>query len=184
MKRLTPALLILTAVLLVFGCASKPQSGGSDMPDFVLNPPVQDEVLYGIGSAKQVSDQMAITMADSRARQSIGFQLRTNVQAMITDYARQAGTQDNNVALEFAEVVGRQLVNVELSGAKVIKREKMKDSTFWVLMAYDKAAAAQSVAAIIENEASRYAEFKAMEALKLMDYQLSRTDTKPEPVIQ
>jgi hypothetical protein len=184
MKRLIPALLILIAALLVFGCASKPQSGGSNMPDFVLNPPVQDDVLYGIGSAKQASDQMSITMADSRARQSISFQIRTNVQAMITDYARQSGTQDNNVALEFAEVVGRQLVNAELSGAKVIKREKMKDGTFWVLMSYDKIAAAQSAAMIIENETSRYAEFKAMEALRLMDYQLSRTDTKPEPVTQ
>jgi hypothetical protein len=125
---------------------------------------------------------MSMTMADSRARQSIGFQLRTNVQAMITDYARDSGTQNNSAALEFAEVVGRQLVNVELSGAKVVKREIMQDGTFWVLMSYDKAAAAQTAAVILENEASRYAEFKAKEALGLMDQQLSRTDTKPEPV--
>jgi hypothetical protein len=121
-------------------------------------------------------------MADSRARQSIGLQLRTNVQALITDYARQAGTQNNSAALEYAEVVGRQLVNVELVGAKVVKREIMKDGTFWVLMSYDKAAAAQTAAVILENEASRYAEFKAREALQMMDQQLSRTDTKPEPV--
>jgi hypothetical protein len=49
-------------------------------------------------------------------------------------------------------------------------------------MSYDKTAAAQTAAVILENEASRYAEFKAKEALGLMDQQLSRTDTKPEPV--
>jgi hypothetical protein len=183
MKKIT-VVLILTGILLVFGCRSQPQSGGSDMPDFVLNPPIQDTVLYGIGSAKLDSEQMTLTMADSRARQSIAEQLNTNVQAMITDYARQSGTQGTSAALEFAEVVGRQLVNVKLEGAKPIKREKMKDGTIWVLMSYDKSAASQTAAVILENEASRYAEFKAKEALGLMDQQLSRTDTRPEPVTQ
>jgi hypothetical protein len=184
MKKIIMVLLITAGVLLVFGCASKPRSGGSNLPDWVINPPEQTGMLYGIGSAKLSSEQQSITMADSRARQSVAFQLRTNVQAMITDYARESGTQNNSAALQFAEVVGRQLVNLELSGAKPVKREKMKDGTFWVLISYDKTAAAQTAAGIIENEASRYAEFKAMEALRLMDQQLSRTDTKPEPITQ
>jgi hypothetical protein len=184
MKRIISVSLILACVLLIAGCGSAPQSGGSDMPDFVLNPPTQDDVLYGIGSAKQATQQLSMTMADSRARQSVAFQLRTNVQAMITDYARQSGTMDENTALEFAEVVGRQLVNVELSGAKVVKREVMKDGTFWVLMSYGKPDAAQTAAKVIDSESAKYAEFKAKEALGLMDQQLSRTDTKPEPVTQ
>jgi hypothetical protein len=182
MKKIISGLLILSAVLLVSGCASKPQSGGSDMPDFVLNPPSQEDALFGIGSAKQSTEQMTITMADSRARQSLGFQLSANVQAMITDYAREAGTENNTASLEFAEVVGRQLVNVELRGATVVKREKMKDGTYWVLMSYNKAAAAQMAATVLETESSRYSEFKAKEALQLMEQQLSKTTTKPEPV--
>jgi hypothetical protein len=184
MKRIIPVSLILACVLLIAGCGSAPapQSGGSDMPDFVLNPPTQDDVLYGIGSAKLATQQLSMTMADSRARQSVAFQLRTNVQAMITDYARQSGTMEESTALELAEVVGRQLVNVELSGAKVVKREVMKDGTFWVLMSYSKPEAAQTAAKAIDSESAKYAEFKAKEARGLMDQQLSRTDTKPEPV--
>jgi hypothetical protein len=184
MKKIISVLLILSAVLLVSGCASKPQSGGSDMPAFVLNPPAQEDALFGVGSAKQNTEQLTMDTADARARQSLGSQLSTNVQAMITDYAREAGTQDNKAALEFVEVVGRQLVNVDLRGARVVKREKMKDGTYWTLVSYSKADAAQIAATVLESESSRYSEFKAAEALKLMEQQLSKTTTKPEPVTQ
>jgi hypothetical protein len=149
-----------------------------------MNPPVQEDAIFGIGSAKMASVNLSMTMAESRARQAIALQLNVNVQAMITDYSRQAGTVNNSAALEFAETVGRQLTSTNLSGAIPVKREQTKDGTLWVLVSYSKADAARTAAGIIENEASRYAEFKAMDALKMMDQQLSRTDTKPEVVSQ
>jgi hypothetical protein len=51
-----------------------------------------------------------------------------------------------------------------------------------------KAEAARSVAAevnkLVESEASRYAEFKAMDALGMMDAELDKYSSKPEPVIK
>ncbi|MDR2634115.1 MAG: LPP20 family lipoprotein [Treponema sp.] len=177
--------LALTA-LTVAGCASSPPQGRAqaDLPDFVMNPPVQEDAIFGIGSAKLSTVNQSITMAESRARQSLAFQLNANVQAMITDYARSAGTENSQASLEFSEIVGRQLTQTTLSGAIPVKREQAKDGTFWVLISYSKADAARAAANIIENEASKYAEFKAMEALKLMDQQLERISTKPEAVTQ
>jgi hypothetical protein len=174
------------AALSAVGCASSPAKGGSsvDLPDFVMNPPVQEDAIFGIGSAKLSTINQSITMAESRARQSLAFQLNANVQAMITDYARSAGTENSQASLEFAESIGRQLTQTTLSGAIPVKREQTKDGTFWVLISYSKADASRAAANIIENEASRYAEFKAMEALKLMDQQLERISTKPEVVGQ
>ncbi|MDR1301585.1 MAG: hypothetical protein LBK43_03835 [Treponema sp.] len=176
------ALIVLSAV----GCTSSPASskagGQADLPDFVMNPPLQEDAIFGIGSAKLSSDNQSLTMADARARQSLAFQLNANVQAMITDYARSAGTENSQASLEFSESIGRQLTQTTLSGAIAVKREKAKDGTLWVLMSYSKADAAKAAAGIIETEASKYAEFKAMEALKMMDQQLDRINTKPEAV--
>jgi hypothetical protein len=156
------------------------------LPDFVLNPPITDGVILGIGSAKLQSDQQSMQFADSRARQDIAFQLSAQVQAMLTDYARTAGTATDTTALQLAENVGRQLTDNTLSGASTIKREKTKDGTWWALVSYDKAAASKLAAdttkAAIDNEAARYAEFKAMEATKLMDAQLEKAQLKPTVV--
>jgi hypothetical protein len=197
MKRSYLAAVILAAVL-VWGCASDDPSpsqplaqpvvenSGSDVPDFVLNPPQQTDTLFGVGSAKLSigSDTQAITHAESRARQSLAFQLNTNVQAMITDYIRESGTQDEAVGTALVETVGRQLTDTKVEGATPVKREKTSDGTWWVLVSYNKNAAAKAAADIINQEAARYAEFKSMDALRLMDAQLSKTNTTPIPVTQ
>jgi hypothetical protein len=182
MKRIYPVFLIMALAVLAAGCGSSPASRQSDLPDFVLNPPLQEDAIFGIGSANMSSDNQSITMAESRARQSLAFQLNANVQAMITDYFREAGTTNNTTSLEFAEGVGRQLTQAKLNGAAPVKRARTDDGTFYVLISYKKADAAKAVAGIIENEASRYAEFKAMDALKMMDEQLARINTVPEVV--
>ncbi|MDR3114819.1 MAG: LPP20 family lipoprotein [Treponema sp.] len=189
LRKQYPVLFVLAlAVLTGVGCASSSSSsrGGApaDLPGFVIDPPIQEDAIFGIGSAKLSTINQSMTMAESRARQSLAFQLNANVQAMITDYARSAGTENSQASLEFAEIVGRQLTQTTLRGAIPVKREQTKDGTFWVLISYSKTDAARAAADVIENEASRYAEFKAMEALKLMDQQLERINTKPEVVNQ
>lgn len=182
MKKGSILCVAMILAILVFACGSGPRSSDPNLPDWVLNPPDQEDVLYGIGTAKMATVNQSMTMAESRARQSLAFQINANVQAMITDYAREAGTVNNSVSIQFAEQVGRQVTQTKLSGAVPVKREQAKDGTFWVLVRYPKADAAKAAADIVENEASRYAEFKAMDALKMMDAQLAKNETKPEPV--
>ncbi|MDR2842584.1 MAG: LPP20 family lipoprotein [Spirochaetaceae bacterium] len=184
MKKFLMVCAICSAFVFVTGCASR---GGttkaSNLPDFVTNPPDYEDAILGIGSANLSSDQQARQMAESRARQDIAFQLSTQVKAMITDYAREAGAKNDKASLELAETIGRQLTNVTLKDTKVLKREKTRDGTWYVLMSYKKSSAAQAAAdatkGVIDNEASRYAEFKAMEATKLMDERLEKADMKP-----
>jgi hypothetical protein len=189
MKKNHGVYFVLFAVILVMGCASKPDSSyaGSEnpnIPEFVLNPPAEEDVIFGIGSAKLSSTNLSIAAADARARQSLAFTLQAHVQAMIVDYARDAGNQGNMASLELVETVGRQLTDETLTGAAVVKREQTPDGAFWVLMSCKKSDAARTAAAIIDSEAARYAEFKALEALKMMDAQLSKSAIPPVPVTQ
>jgi cbb3-type cytochrome oxidase subunit 3 len=186
MKKVAVMLICLLAVLAAAcNSTSKARTTVQDpnTPEWLNDFPPED-VLWGIGTAKQSSEAMSMTMAESRARQNIAFQLNTEVQAMITDYARDAGTTDNQASLQLAETVGRQLTQTTLSGVSPLKRWKASDGTWWYLVQLKKADAAQAAAGIIDSEAARYAEFKSMEALKMMDAQLAKKNDKPVPVTE
>jgi hypothetical protein len=184
MKKLAVVLVCLLAVLFA-ACSSTSQARTTiqdpNTPEWLNDFPPED-TLWGIGTAKQSSENMSMTMAESRARQNIAFQLRAEVQAMITDYARDAGTTNNQASLELAETVGRQLTQTTLVGVSPLQRWKAADGTWWYLVQLKKADAAQAAAGIIDNEAARYAEFKAMESLKMMDAQLAKKNDKPVPL--
>ena len=178
MKKVYLFVLGLFLVLMVLGCKSKPNQLELDpnIPDFVANPPVSDLYIYGVGSAQfSNNSSQAMAAADARARVDLAAKLRTEVQAMIIDYSRIAGTENNQTAnLTFYESISRQLTDATLRGVEVEQRDRSKDGTYWSLVRISKADAAQVAADIIESEASQYAEFKAMEALKMMEAQLNK----------
>jgi hypothetical protein len=50
------------------------------------------------------------------------------------------------------------------------------------MVTYNKADAVKTAAGVIDSEAARYAEFKAMEAAKLMEAQLEKAELTPTVV--
>jgi hypothetical protein len=178
MKKAFYAVLI-AAALAGLGCKSDGQAriaADPNLPSFVASPPVAEDAIFGVGSAKMSNPSQSMQAADARARTDIATKLSTEVQAMIIDYSRTAGTENNQTAnLTYYESSSRQLTQATLKGVEVQKREQTADGTYWTLARITKADAAQSVADIIENEASRYAEFKAMDALKMMEQQLNKS---------
>ena len=178
MKKGYLAVLVILLAVFAFGCKSSGEKRISSDPNiasFVADPPTDKDVIYGVGSAKMSSTSQALQAADARARTDISAKLSTEVQAMIIDYSRTAGTENNQTsALTFYESISRQLTQANLKNVEVVKREQTADGTYWTLARISKADAAQAAADIIDNEASRYAEFKAMDALKMMDQQLNK----------
>jgi hypothetical protein len=185
MKKFSVVLVCLLAAL-ALGCNSVPPDtrvSDPNVPEWLNEFPPED-VLWGIGSAKQSTDNMSMQMAESRARQNIANQLSVEVQGMITDYARDAGTINNQTSLALAETVSRQVSDAKLTGVTPLTRWRAPDGTWWFRLQLKKADAAQAVTDIIDSEAARYSEFKAMDALKLMDAQLAKKNDKPVPVIE
>ena len=178
MKKGFIAVLVVFLAVFAFSCKSDGQKRIADDPNiasFVANPPTDKDAIFGVGSAKMTSTNLALQAADARARTDISNKLNTEVQAMIIDYSRTAGTETNQTtALTFYESISRQLTEAKLRNVEVVKREQTADGTYWTLAKISKTDAAQVAADVIESEASRYAEFKAMEALKMMDQQLKK----------
>jgi len=178
MKKIFLTFLAFSIVFALTSCAtsSNGNSGGSDStPDWLNDMPPQG-VIWGIGTAKQSSPSMSMTTAEARARTAIARQLDTLVQAMFTDYNLDAGNVRNQANSSLQEDVSRQITNINLSGARPIKRWQAKDGTWWFLVEYNKADARREVASILNNEEAAFAQFKAQQALQMMDAQLAKNE--------
>lgn len=189
MKRIGVLFLALP-LLFIMACGSSPAPAPAPTPSSTVDPNVPEwldelqpeDELWGIGSAKLQNDNLARQAAGSRARREIASQLSVQVQGMLTDYAREAGTLNNSTSLQLVESVGRELVNQNLSGAIPNAQKRTPDGTWWVRVALKKADASKLVNNAVENEVSRYADFKAQEALKLLDANLDKLSGKPPAV--
>jgi murein DD-endopeptidase MepM/ murein hydrolase activator NlpD len=174
MKKLFGVLIVSASIAILMACASAASSGGggSNLPDFILNPPDNEDVIYGVGVAKMANDSMGMTISENRARVSISQQIDSRVRNMIDDYQAQAGDSDNPSDAEgFQRSVSRTLSQTKLSGTKVVKRDKV-DGTWYTLVSLGKADAAKLAGEVINKEKINYAEFKNWEAQRELEANL------------
>ncbi len=192
MKKTAIILLTVLIAATLIGCASGAKTEAeaapakSNLPDYVLNPPLATDAIYGVGYAKQSSLPLAIKVAEANARADIAAQLEATIQAAVISYAQEAGVDDNTQVINFAESITRQITDTTLSGAVTQNRTPMDDGGVWVLMVYGKESLVDSFEEVAEeferNEDAAFAEFKAAQALEQLDYQLSNNPTKSTPV--
>jgi hypothetical protein len=190
MKKRMFGFIAVVFLMALIGCVSSGSKttvmNASSMPPwFDEQPPAG--MLWGIGVADNAQIQMRLKVADARAKTDITRQLNTLVQDMLVDYARDAGSIDSPTALQFQESVTRQISRANLQGAvKDVSWISPDGKTYWVRVKISKAdaarAASDSISTAVDSEAARYAEFKAMDAIKMLETQLDKNSTAPNPV--
>lgn len=190
--------LLLVAALVAFtliGCAGgapaapdPAQKSDSNLPDFVLNPPIATDAIYGVGYAKLSNQALAINAAKANARADIAAQIEAQIQSSLVSYAQEAGVDDNTQVINFTESITRQITDTTLQGASTKKMQPMEDGGVWVLMEYSKEGFLESFEEVAKeferNEDAAFAEFKAAQALEKLDYQLNSEPTTSAPVTQ
>jgi predicted small lipoprotein YifL len=176
MKKALSILVVLALIFTVVGCASKPAASGPTTTPEWLNDFPPEDVLWGIGVAKQSSPSMSMTTAEARGRVAIARQLSTKVQAMFTDYNLDAGNVNNQANVSLQEDVSRQVTNMDVSGARPIKRWEAPDGSWWYLVELSKSDAKSAMDSILRNEEATYAQFKAQQALQMLDAQLAKNE--------
>lgn len=187
MKKLL--LIALTALMIIgiSGCGSTPAQA-KGLPMFVVEPPLAEDALYGVGFAKFKDQSRSLEVAKSRGRNDVARQIEVQVQGALTDYFQEAGADDNSQSLQFIESVSREIVDQKLQGARTKEVAVMDDGGIWVLIEYSltkfKADFEEVVDKFTRNEDAAFAEFKAQEALKFLDKQLSDSPTTAQPVTE
>jgi hypothetical protein len=199
-KKTAITALVTAAFAVIAACGSSPASGGSSQeqssrpgnqaqlpvdtsgrPDWVLNPPDDEELIYGMGSAVSTNESRGWRMAENRARMSISYQITAIIKGMQVDYTNQAGTDSNETGLNFFEDVGRQLTASVLNGARIARRGQGTNGTYYVLVSYSQATVKRSISNQVGSTAAKQARVDANAALKAMDAAFAALD-KPELV--
>lgn len=184
MKKTGIVLSILTIAMIIASCASAPpppppepvQSEAvqrRDLPQFFLNPPVYEDQIVGLGSAKMSSDSVSRQTAVARARTDIAFQMDTRVESMLTDYFQEAGSGDETQAITFVESISKQITNIDLQNAKTVEVYAANDGTWFAMVTYPIRELVTEVDNLFQrSETAAFAEFKADEALRRLDASL------------
>ncbi len=197
MKKIVLLITIVIAAALLFSCAGGKESAEkketkqettdtSNLPDFVLNPPVATDAIYGVGYAQQSTLPLSIKVAEANARADIANQIEAQIKSAVTSYAQEAGVGDDTQVIEFAETITRQVTDTTLSGAITKQRAPMEDGGVWILMIYNKESMLGSFEEAAESferkESAAFAEFKAAKALEKLEYETENNPTKSSPV--
>jgi hypothetical protein len=182
MKKISVLFVVIVVMALAMGCGSSPasQSGAAapTAPDW-LEEIAPEDAFWGIGQAKLQNESLAMETAESRARRAVAMQISVMVQGMLTDYAKESGLAESSRSIQSIERIGRELVNMNISGATPNARKRMPDGTWWVRVSVRKADAQKSIGSIVDHEMADFAEFKADQALKMLDAQLGKNQPKP-----
>jgi hypothetical protein len=151
------------------------------IPKWYLSPPKLEDAIYGRGTAKFADLNMSISTAEARARTAISFTLSANIEAMIIDFNQTAGNSNAQSNLTFAQNISRQLTTSRLTGVEVQESEVASDGTVFVLAVMSKADAKKNFEEKFNDpEVAKYAAFKADEALKMLDAQISKQTVEPK----
>ena len=191
MKKIALVLMVVLTVAFAFSCASPPPPAApapapSDLPDFVINPPMATDAIYGVGYGKQSTPALSIRIAETNARADLAAQLETTIQSAVVSYMQEAGVGDETQTIQFAESITRQVTDQTLQGTRTVERAPMADGGWWIMVALDqnslKAAFEQQAQAFERSEEAAFAEFKADQALQRLDHQLRNEPTQSSPV--
>lgn len=187
-KRCIYGVLIIASVLVFLASCLSQDKGKNktidvestkDVPEFFLNPPKSESKIYGVGTAKMARLDLSRKMAVSRARDDIAFQVRTQVESSVIDYAQESGAEENSQLLSFVETVSRQIANTTLQGTQLEEVGTSEGGTVYILVSFPRSHVLKSASQIFSrNEDAAFAEFKAKEALKKLDAKLGNNPTE------
>ena len=198
MKRLKLFVIVMLTMAVIMSCAGTPEADNtavttapepapppppaatSNVPAWLSEIPPED-VIWGIGFIKLQNSNLAMQRATQLAQQDVANQISVLVQGSLTGYANESGDLNNSRSIQSIESITRTLTNMNLSGAVPDKRDLADDGTWWVRVMYRKADAQRTINQVVNNEMADYAEFKADQALKRLEYDLEKSQSRPTP---
>jgi len=182
MKRALTLVMIILSVMLVFSCASKSTgkkvlgAEGVTRPDWVRQLGKKEKGLhFEVGYGKMSNYATSLKKAEADARNKIAFWVQTDVNTVLKTYTQDAGIGEQRELIEYMEEISKQTAQVSISGATIEDSWEDEDGGVYVLMSYDVNQAAENLANQMQsyqrNESAAFAEFKAQEAFRQLQYE-------------
>jgi len=124
MKKIALISISLIISFMGFGCAgSKAVHKQSDFPEWYLNPPEEEEYLYGIGEASGPDLGMTRISAEAAARDDIVRSVALKVNNMINSSKQQIGQSANADVINTQQSASNQVASEMLRECKIVERK-------------------------------------------------------------
>jgi hypothetical protein len=180
MKRTILLLLSAGLLLVLADCAGKMESGTTearesrDMPEWVMQRPVMEGMIYGVGQAKKQNPSLAQKVAAQRARDELAASIKVQVESLVKDFMQESGIGERAEALEFTQAVSKGVTDATLTGAIIKEMYQAKDETWFVLMEYSLDQARRAAIESARQEEALWNEFKADQGFDDLERELEK----------
>ncbi|MFH0920475.1 MAG: hypothetical protein V1913_08935 [Fibrobacterota bacterium] len=177
-------LIVTLATLSLFfvGCGGSKQAAPpkdeSGMPSFVLNPPSAPGKIYGSGTAKKQSMELAMQIADLNAKVKIAQVLGQKISNMTKQFLQESGINSPE-ATEFSQSVTKAVTDQDLVGVVIEKREFI-EGTCYTLAVLDlaspdlKSMVKKKVEGQLTSKEALLSEFRAKQGFEALDKELDK----------
>jgi len=139
---------VLCMVSVLLGCASQQETQRAilerDIPEWVINPPVDIGVIYGIGSSKSYDGfyEENARIAEEKAYLSAAFEFYMGshvgeLTAILAMMEKNTLGEADDFAWMLNDGIRTVKLTWEVSYMKVVKLEKSPDGTWWCLAAFE-----------------------------------------------
>ena len=119
MKNIFKYITLLIVTFLLFNCSgNKVTHKKSDLPDWYLSTPSEEDFLYAVGEADGPDLGLTRVSAEAAARDDIARQISVKVNNMIQSSKQQVGSQSVSVQ----KSASNQVVSEIIQGCKIIER--------------------------------------------------------------
>lgn len=180
MKRAILLTVLSGLALTLAGCAGGLRSGSSearessDMPEWALDIPQAEGLIYGVGQATKQNPSLAKKVAAQRARDEVAASVEVKVEALMKDFLQESGVGERAEALEFTQAVSKGVTDATLTGALIKEVFLAKDGTYFVLVEYSLDEARRTALDSARQEEALWNEFKAEQGFEALERELDK----------
>jgi hypothetical protein len=110
-----------------------------NIPEWVLNPPVENGTIYGIGFAKSTDSKDASKLAVEKAVISAVYTASFRANEIIREFSNISFNSSTSVELDIIESRNSIQLSWKESDYKIIKLEQTSEGAWWCLAVYEPA---------------------------------------------
>ena len=157
----------------------------TNIPDWYLNMPTDEEAIYSSGSAKAPDLQLAVDIAILNAKTVLADRINGKLSSMTKTFIAKIGSSDldTNVLSEIEKVSKNVVAEVDVAGYSVTKSDVTQDGTqyrAYVLLEYSNEEAIKIMMNRMRKDRMVYSRLRSTEAWKELESQVDKSKDEEE----
>lgn len=157
----------------------------TNIPDWYLNMPTDEEAIYSSGSAKAPDLQLAVDIAILNAKTVLADRINGKLSSMTKSFIAKIGSSDldTSVLSEIEKVSKNVIAEVDVAGYSVTKSDVTQDGTqyrAYVLLEYSNEEAIKIMMNRMRKDRMVYSRLRSTEAWKELENQVDKTKDEEE----